>query len=61
MKFTDDLLLAENANLLAKLRNSAADLRWYARIQNATPHKANQLFYDCWRFVHNFDKKLRTL
>lgn len=104
MKFTDDLLLAENRNLLAKLRNSAADLRWYAfrfarayglkavnkdnalelvqayseaggalheelkqiltwytKIQNATPQEANQLFYDCWRFVHNFDKKLRTL
>lgn len=100
----DEIYLEENANLRAKLRNSAADLRWYAykfarasglnavtednalelvqayleaggalaeelkqiltwyaRIQNATPQKANQLFYDCWRFVHNFDKKLRTL
>ncbi len=36
-------------------------LTWYTKIQNATPQKANQLFYDCWRFVHNFDEKLRTL
>ena len=97
-------LFEENKNLRAKLRNSEADLRWYAvrfghayglkamtqknalellqafsesggqlnnelkqiltwyeKIGNATPQNANQLFYDCWRFVHDFDEKLRTL
>lgn len=90
-------------NLRAKLRNSVADLRWYAwklcehykfiratkdnaleiiaeiwqtekwlpdelerihfwksRIATATPETANQLFYDCWRFIHSFDEKLNN-
>lgn len=94
-------LWKSNKNLRAKLRNSVADLRWYAvrlghinglkamnksnslellqaysesggklnndlkqilnwyeKIKNATPQNANRLFYDCWRFVHDFDEKL---
>ena len=33
---------------------------WCGKIQDATPQTADQLFYDCWKFLHNsFDEKLR--
>lgn len=32
---------------------------WRQRILKANPENANELFYSCWRFVHDFDLPLR--
>lgn len=31
------------------------------KLSNAVPDNANEIFYDCWRFLHNnFDQSLNT-
>ncbi len=33
----------------------------YKEVRNATPQTADRLFYSTWRFLHDFDNKLKNV
>jgi len=33
----------------------------YKEVQNATPQTADRLWYSTWRFLHDFDNKLKNV